>query len=241
MASLKAAMAVAFLVAVTAAPSTSDPWQAEDLIAHVIDAYGGREALARAGAVKQRGRVTSLMRQGVEGSIERAYERPDKLRVAVEYPSSPREVRVLSGTRGWRNGSQVSGALYDAMRLQAARFELPLSLLEEGNGLEVLRDVERAGRTLKAVMLTFGDKMSLTVEIEPESGHIVRSTGNVWSEMAGRSVSLEFVTEYHDFRNVEGVLFAFLEVNYANGRHTGNTTLESIEISSSLPAATFQP
>lgn len=208
------------------------------LLDKVLDAYGGRKALERAAAVRQTGRVVSTMRAGRVGTLLRAFERPDKLRVEISYPGEGSEIRVLDGPTGWRDGKRVSGPPLDAMVLQAARIALPLNLVRNREKLREAASVVQDGKSLRALELPLADGMTLSVGIDPESGRILRSSGR---SAGGPMGAIEFVTIYEDFRSVDGVLFPFQEVNIAMGRKTGDTTLEKIEILRAIPAATFRP
>lgn len=179
------------------------------------------------------------MRSGATGKIVRLYERPVRLRVGIEYPGDESEVRILDGGRGWRNGAAASGPMYQAMLLQAARLGLPAILLAFQAELQDLGEIERGGVRLRAIGLEFHQGLSVTAEIDPESGRIVRSAGTI-SGRDGRP-ALTFATEYSDFRDVDGVLVPFHEVNYAQGRRTGETRLDSVELLQDVPAGSFRP
>ena len=211
----------------------------ETLIERSIEAYGGEVALAGAGRMLEEGTVTSMMRSGAGGKIVRLYERPIRLRVEIEYPGSESEVRILDGGRGWRNGGPASGPMYQAMLLQAARLGLPAILLDFQASLEDLGEVERDRTRLRAVGLEFHQGLTVTVEIDPDSGRILRSAGTS-SGQDGRP-ALSFATEYSDFRDIDGVLVPFHEVNYAQGRRTGETRLDSVELLEEIPAGSFHP
>ena len=211
----------------------------ETLIERSIEAYGGEAALAGAGRMLQEGTVTSTMRSGAAGKIVRLFERPIRLRVEIEYPGSESEVRILDGGRGWRNGSVASGPMYQAMLLQAARLGLPAILLDFQASLQDLGEIERAGVGLRAVGLEFHQGLMVTAEIDPDSGRILRSAGTI-SGADGRP-ALSFATEYSDFRDVDGVLIPFREVNYAQGRRTGETQLDSVELLQEIPTGSFHP
>ena len=207
-----------------------------------VDAYGGEASLRKAAAVVQAGRLTSIMRAGKEGTIKRVYQRPDRLKVEVAFPGEDTEIRILNGKKGWRQGKEASGAPLDAMVLQAARFALPLSLLDREKELADRGTVSRDGTTLRAFELPLGDGLILTVEIEPSTGRIVRSAARGTSRVGGAEGSpIEFVTDYGDFRTVAGVLYPFKERNSAMGRHTGDTVVETVEARESLPPGTFKP
>ncbi len=207
----------------------------EVLIERSIEAYGGEQVLGGAGRMVQQGTVTSTMRQGAGGRIVRLYERPIRLRVEIEYPGNESEVRILDGGRGWRNGSPASGPMYQAMLLQAARLGLPAILIDFQASLQDLGEVERNGQRLRAVGLEFHQGLRITAEIDPASGRILRSEGTI-SGQGGRP-ALTFATEYADFREVDGVLVPFHEVNYAQGSRTGETRLDSVELGRQFPSA----
>ena len=211
----------------------------EVLIGRSIEAYGGEEVLGRAGGMVQEGTVTSAMRQGAGGRIVRLYERPIQLRVEIEYPGNESEVRILDGGRGWRNGGPASGPMYQAMLLQAARLGLPAILIDFQASLQDMGEVDRDGQLLRAVGLEFHQGLRVTAEIDPGTGRILRSEGTI-SGPGGRP-ALTFATEYADFREVDGVLVPFHEVNYAQGQRTGETRLESVELVNEIPAGSFRP
>lgn len=219
--------------------STDSRLEMEALVELAIRAYGGEEALATAGQVVQRGSVTSTMRGGVGGRLVRVYQRPIRLRVEIDYPGGETEVRILDGGRGWRNGGEASGPMYRAMLLQAARLGMPAVLSEFRSSLEDRGSVDRDGRERRVLALSFHRGLEVIAEIDPETGHVLRSEGSIHD--AEGETTLRFATEYSDFREVEGILVPFHEVNWAQGRRTGETQLESVEFETDLPPGTFHP
>src|SRR5512143_2412952 len=75
--------------------------EADALIDRVLEAHGGKAALAKVRAYRMEGKINSVM-QG-KGSFVRTFARPDRLRVFLDYPGRP-ETRILDGTKGWRSG-----------------------------------------------------------------------------------------------------------------------------------------
>ncbi len=210
------------------------------LLEKTVRAYGGEKVLSGVATVREVGRVDSRMR-GVEGELLRVFRYPGDLRVEIAYPGSGKEVRVLSGKKGWRQGRQVSGPPYDAMVLQAGRLALPRILLAAGRKVEDRGTAERGGKTVRVLSFPLAAGMSMQVEIDPDSGRILRSVGRSETGMGSMPGGIEFVTEYGDFRTVDGVLFAFREKNFAMGHHTGDTVLTRIEILGTPPEGTFRP
>lgn len=234
------AIVLALLAALPAASFAAD--DLGELVNKTVEAYGGEEALRKAVAVRQTGRLTATMRGPKEGTLTRAYQRPDKLRVEVALAGEAGEIRVLDGARGWRQGKEATGMALDAMVMQAARLGLPLSLLDRKADLKDLGMVSRVGMELQALELPLRDGMVMTVEIDPATGRIRRSAARSPRKggMHGGG-SVEFATGYDDFREAAGVLFAFKETNFAMGQHTGDTFIEKIEVMDALPETTFKP
>jgi len=188
----------------------------DNLIARVMAAYGGSAAWSKVAGFHETGTVTPAMRPD-EGKLTRDWQRPDKLRVDIVYPTNT-EVRVLDGDHGTQNGKDASGMGLDAMRLQAARLALPQLLIEKRQTLKQLEN-----QNIVEIPLT--PSMTLTIEVDPATGRIVRSTG--------KTTGIEFSTSYSDFRNVDGLLFAFREENSADGMKTGTNQIAKIEVTRS--------
>ncbi|MGE5189034.1 MAG: LolA family protein [Gemmatimonadota bacterium] len=218
-----------------------------DLLKKSVNAYGGEKALSKL-VFSETGKLSTTMRGEREGTITRIYQRPDKLRVEVSFPGQTPEVRVLDGRKGWRQGEEASGMPFDAMVLQAARFALPLNLLERRSEVKDLGTVTLDGKELRVLELPLGGTLSVTAEIDPATGRIMRSAAKTGGGMGGMSMSMggmpgviEFATTYADFRKVDGILFAFREGNFAMGQHTGDTHLEKIEVLQELPPGALTP
>jgi hypothetical protein len=231
---LSAVAAPLLALAITAGPA---PSKVGPLVDKVIEAYGGKAALEKYPVLVQEGYVAAHQAADV-GRLMRIYERPRKLRVTISYPGSMAEQRILDGPRGWRDGREVTGTPPQAaMILQAARMELPLSPL---GGVDRIVDegtVDRDGRSLRALTLPLGDGLSVTAEIDPESGRIVRAV----TRMPGGVGSLEFVTAFSDFRKVSGTWVPFKEENFVQGRHSGTTELITVEYLVEAPTGAFRP
>ncbi len=210
----------------------------ESIVGKTIEVYGGRERLSRALVLRETGKVLSSGRDG-EGRLSRIYQRPDKLRIEIAYPGEATEVRILSGAKGWRQGVPSIGPPYDAMVLQAARIALPLNLLEGVRNLKDSGDSEREGKKVRVLELPLGEGMGISVEIDRETGYIVRTVGK--SAAGAGAPAIEFAASYGDFRKVDGLLFAFRETNYAMGSHIGDTLLEKIEVLDRIDPGTFLP
>jgi hypothetical protein len=231
---------VAALAAPVPAPSTGVRPPASGvhaLVERCVEAYGGRKAIVRLARIREEGTVTSqILHGGAVGKLTRVYQRSGRLRVAIAYPGAPEEVRVLDGSRGWRFGEEVEGPFLVSMILQAARLDLPSLLAAWEGKVQEAGTVEHDGKTLRVLAIEVAPGLRVEAGLDPDTGRILRSRG-----VGTGAMPLEFVTSYSDFRTVDGVLVAFREGNFANGRTTGETVLEKVEFPGTIPEATFRP
>lgn len=217
---ITAALAIALVTSPDASAQSLDV-----VVGSVMKEYGGTAAWQKVATIRETGKVVPAMRKG-DGAATRFWQRPDKLRIEILYPTE-REVRVVDGDHGTRNDKDVSGPSLDAMKLQAARLALPLLLVEKRASL---RDAGmRDG--FRAIEIPLSASLTVIVDIDPNSWHVVRSTG--------KTAGLEFSVDYSDFRRVDGLLFAFAEGGMAQGMPTAKTTLDTIVING--PAAPPPP
>lgn len=221
-----------------ATPASRAPEPVSALVRRCVEAYGGKAALAKAARTRQDGRVTSLvLHAGETGRIDRVYERPGRLRVEIAYPGGTREVRVIDGGRGWRDGQEVGGPRLAAMLLQAMRLDLPALLAAWEAKIVDGGTVEVGGKALRLLSIEPAPGLVVEAALDPATGRILRSRG----ASRGGGMPLEFVTTYSDFRVVDGVLVAMREENFANGQTTGETVLSKVAFPGKLPDGTFRP
>lgn len=212
------------LLLIAAAPLAAAP-PAKKLVDQVLRTYGGAARWKSVVDITESGKIFSAM-QG-EGTVTRKWVRPDSLHVTLTYATSS-ETRIVDGLSGSRDGVPVDGPQLDAMILQTARIALPALLLDHAKELRDGGQRERNGKTLDVIEVPLTTYMAVEIEIDPATHRILRSTGR--AAVPGTSARLEFIAVYDDFREVDGILFAFAEENFANGFRTGVTTLETIEV-----------
>jgi hypothetical protein len=216
----KLTLLAALLLAASASAQSLD-----DVVSNVMKEYGGKAAWQKVTSLRETGTVVPVMRKG-DGKLTRTWSGPGKLTVEIAYPTET-EVRIVDGDHGTRNGKDVTGGNLDAMRLQAARLELPLLLVTNRTTLKDLGTKDG----IRAIEIPLSETLTLTLNIDPKTSHILRSTG--------KASGLEFVVDYSDFRRVNGLLFPFAEAGIAMGMPTANTKFDAIAIN--VPAAPPPP
>jgi hypothetical protein len=221
-------LGIAFTVSLCADEvAAQKPVQNEKLhnvITAVVDAYGGEEALRSIRGYRVKGEQFAVQSH-VTIHVERWFGRPNRLRLELAYPDH-HETRFTDGVQGWA-GSSVNSLRpanpikLQAMRLQTARLDSPLRLLEREDEVE-LRDADGEGRIVVRLPLDSG--LFVDYHIEKRSHHISRIT--MW--MSGPP-GMQFAADYDQFHEIDGVLTAFREITFAGSTVTSRFQVTDFE------------
>lgn len=216
------------------------PPEIRDLLANVIDAYGGEKRIEKVRSVYAEGEVNAIMR-GDSGSYIRYLKRDRKLRVETRYQRSS-EVRILNGVSGWRTSKsgkieKVSGVRYLAMLYQFKQLDLPYGLI---SGVYEIRDggsEALKGMAVRTLELKDDDGPPMKIFIDTETFHIVKVVG--YFTMGDRETTLAIL--FSDFRPVGGVPFPFHMINYGSGFKIGETLMKTYMLNRDMDEALFTP
>lgn len=247
------ALAVALLLAALAparagdAPTTTHAAQ-RALVARVMRAYGGAEALARVKAYRIEGSVFSAMRHADAPTV-RVFQRPDRFKSLVDYDPGA-EARLARGHDVWRNEpggplEPARGPMWAAVMLQALRGDLPWLLAEHESDIAIDGDEPPPAGVLPDAD---AKRKRLAITIPIETGLVFRA----WLDADGLVVVSQglldhggmrthFETVYSDYRDVDGVMFAHHEDNWASGMRTGVTTVKKVVVNPKLRDDEFTP
>ena len=194
-----------------------------DIVSRVVDAYGGEKAMRAMHGYYATGNQWAAQ-SDEPMRAERWFARPDRLRLDLDYPDH-HEIRITDGDVGWLGSSprDLAPAVpvrLLAMRLQTARLDLPLRLLEHRDEIEG-RGADAEGRSV--LRIPIDATLHIDYHVDPETWRITRVTTGM------SHPSLEFVADYDQFRTVDGVLVPFREVTYAGGTLTSKLQLTDFQ------------
>jgi len=212
----------------------------DSLIDRVLAAYGGVK-LETVKAYRMEGTVTAKMRQA-EGKMVRLFARPDQLYVDLAYRTNP-ERRFLDKKRGWRTDpggggiNEVGGHLLKSMVLQAARSNIPWVLSDRREDVAQIPPLKVGDRMTIGIEVLLEPGLFLRLYADPRTARIVYSQAILNTE----TLKTHFETAYSDFREVDGILFAHHEENWASGFHTGTTEIREIILNPELAPKSFRP
>lgn len=203
----------------------------DTLFANVSAAYGAEVPTT----ISETGTTVSF-RQG-NGTLNRIYKAPDRFRIEIRYAART-ESRTMAGAEAWAQGEPANPVLHSAIALQAARVALPWNMLGKRGAVVDLGPVTSAdGKSVHAVEFALNQQLKMIVEIDPQSGHILRSRGV--QSVGGNA--MEFATVYSEFRKRDGRTHAAREDHFAMGHHTGYSLIDKVDYSAPLPDSAFRP
>jgi hypothetical protein len=187
--------------------------RADETIAAIVEAYGGEELLRSIRGCHAKG-VQLAVRTHAIVRTERWFARPDRVRLELAYPDR-HETRYTEGARGWVGSSTQDLRLTTPMRLQAmrmhaARSDLPLRLLEHPENV-VLREPDEDDRMILRLQIETG--LFIHCHVNRETFRIERV-----STWIPGPPPVRLSVAYEKFRVIDGALTAFAEVTYMGDR-----------------------
>jgi hypothetical protein len=190
------------------------------ILKQMVEQYGGSSALKKLNAPYSQHWDLMAMTRNEKGTDHRTISLPQNLTVELTYPSKS-EKRVLLGDSGEKVYDQsrhvsARGPGLMAMKLQRMRLYNPLLLQQRAAEIDV---AEADGGYYK---LTLREGTLTTVYyVNQQTMLIDRVTGTLTINGA----SMTFLTEYSDYKPVEGVMLPHKEIKYAGKVNTAVLTL----------------
>jgi hypothetical protein len=203
------------------------------VLERLIDAYGGEQNVRRLDNVVQEWSMVALM-SNRHGTDTRSIRMPDQLKVELVYPDKS-EIRTLNGDAGnvVFNDAAAQPARppqRDAMRLQLMRLYSPLVLSDKGEAVTLVTDEGYFALSLRE------HEVQADYLVNPDTWRIEKVVGTL--NMHG--TEMKFLTEYSDFKFVDGVLVHHKENKYAGQVNTAVLHLHNITFDAGLPETYFK-
>ena len=192
---------------------------ADKVVQQMISSYGGTEALEKLNNPYQQIWRLNAIAKNTHGNDLRNIALPEKLQVELTYPDSS-ETRILFGDQGlkiYNDTKQVraEGPMLDSMRLQRMRLYNPLMLQERVANITLSEKEGRYCLTLKE------NGLVTDYHVNKETHLIEVVIGTL--QMGG--MTMQFRTEYNDYKAKEGVMLPHQEIKYAGSVNTAILTL----------------
>lgn len=206
----------------------------ETVLENLIQAYGGEVNLRKADAMIQEWSMVALMSQR-HGTDVRSVRIPDQLKVELTYPDKT-EIRILNGQQGHvafddRMMQTASPPQRDAMRLQLMRLYSPLVLRGKSDSVSLEIDGEFCALSLME------NGVRADYLVNRETWHIEKVVGT----LSVNGTEMQFLTEYSDFKIVDGILVHHKENKFAGGTNTAMLQLHRVTFDARFDEDSLEP
>ena len=222
-----------------AAPAGSDE-KGKALLARVAQGLGGLERVRAVKSLRQKSSVKAKTPQGeMTIDVESLTVFPDRLRQQMQTPMGA--VTMVVAPEGAFMLTPGGPQDMPASRRDDAVKELktlPLAVIARGDDPQVslhAAGTEKVGDLEAEVLEVTVDGASARWLVEPATGHIVRTV----SRTTGASGPAEQVTDFSDFRTVDGLTWAFKRAIKRGGQDAGAVDLLEVQINPAVDAKDF--
>lgn len=213
--------------------------QVNRIVTAMLEAYGGKDAVAAVQSVVARGTISDFMRDK-QGDYARYYARPQRLRIEI-MPDKGGEVRILDGSQGWQGSPgafrEARPVTLQSMVYQYAYLDMPMGFADKRYTATYGGTRDFRGRQVDQLTVELAGAQKLRIYIDPDRRLMVRVAADFDMGMG----SSELSTEYEDFRPVGKVLFPFRLINYAGEMKLSVISLSDIQVNADIPREKFSP
>ncbi|MGH9398968.1 MAG: M16 family metallopeptidase [Thermoanaerobaculia bacterium] len=225
-----------------AAPASAGDTEAgRSLFAKVVEGLGGAQKVAAARDVQVKGQTTVKTPQGEMAlGFTSLTVFPDKVHQEIRAPFG-QITTVLTPQAAFMASPMGNQDLPASAREEQARdlARLPLVLAQRAADPKLTvaaAGKEKVGEVEAAVLdVSFGDA-AVRWFVDPASGRILRSAHTA----TGQQGPARRVTDYSDYRSVEGLFFAFKQESTVNGEKAQSMTVEEVKVNSNPDPKIFE-
>jgi outer membrane lipoprotein-sorting protein len=216
--------------------------KAQDIIAKVIAAAGGKDKILAVKNVSDAFRATVSTPGGdmvLDAKLVLVY--PDRMRLDLNTPMGTM-VQVLDGDKAWMSSPQgvvdLQGSEANELRKQIQFDQLSvLKALASGSaGAQYVGQTELDGKKVHDLLVTLGDDAVIHLYVEPSSNMMVGSS----RKMATMEGPADVTEVYSDFKDVGGIKMSHSSVQRTAAKTISSTTVTEMKINPAIDPGAFQ-
>ena len=208
---------------------------AEQVIDRYVNALGGKVAIDKVDSYKIVGEM-SMMGQKIE--VTQAFKKPNLTSMVMSMGGMPIQKIVFDGKKVKMSGMQGEQEFTEGEQFEAMTSDVGLcpemSYVKNGYELTVNGVEQVDGKDVYALKVVKGKKTAIEY-YEVESGLKVKTVATV----EGPQGEMQQVSEYSDYKEVDGVKFPY-SLKQSAGGMAMNTTVNSIEVNQAIDNSLFQ-
>ncbi len=221
--------------------SETDVAKAKEILAAVVNAHGGWEAIKAVTSVVTQRQTTLSQLGGIKGEIKISSLYPYKLRQDVVTPQEEVSI-IFEGESGFMVSPMGSQPLPPEMMVifkdVTFRDVIPLlqHLTNNGTPFQYSGSEELDGKPVSVLLLTQPSGEALKIYVSEETNLILKYAYR--ETRSGTSMDKE--TIFSDYREVDGIQIAFNVIQTVNGELYTESQLNSVEINTELDESLFK-
>jgi zinc protease len=211
------------------------------LFAKVVEGLGGAQKVAAAKDVRVKGKATVKTPQGEMAlTITQVTVFPDKMQQEIQAPFGE-VTTVFTPQTAFMAGAMGTQDLPASAREEQAKdlARSPLILAQRAADPKLSVSAggkEKIGEVEAAILDVSYNGVQTRWFVDPATGRILRTSHSA----TGQQGPTEQVTDYSDFRNVDGLTFAFNQESKVNGEKAQSMTVEEVKINSNPDPKIFE-
>ena len=221
-----------------ATPASADAGKA--LLAKVVEGLGGAARVAAARDIRIKARTTVKTPQGdMALAITQTTVFPDKQQQQIEAPFGQvvtvftPQAAFMSGAAGFQD---LPASARDEQAKDIARSPLLVAQRAGDAKLKVsAAGKEKIGDTEASILDVTYDGVPTRWYVDPSTGRILRSSYSAEGPQGGTRVS-----DYSDYRNVDGLFFAFKQETTINGEKAQSLAVEEVKVNTNPDPKIFE-
>lgn len=220
--------------------NSSSNAEGKALVLKVVNAFGGVDKLKKVTALERKISNVQKTPQGdVQADVDIKIVFPDKMRNDINAPQG-QITMVMTPQYGYMQGGGMSQPLPQSMLDDALNSlkRTPFSLashLDDPNYTFTASGSETIGDVRAKIIDISANGTALRWYVDPNSGRLLK----VAYKSVGMRGPADRMTEYSDWRPVEGLMLPYKEVTSEGGEHTSDTQVSEIKINPAIDAKAF--
>lgn len=218
---------------------------ADEVINKYLDARGGKEKINAIRSVYMEG-ARSMM--GNEVPVKLTIVSGKLFRTDFEF-SGTNYYTIVTPSEGWSyfpmRGTGPEPIPADRLKGMQGQMDIAGALVDyasKGNKVELQGKETVNGKECYKIKLTQADGKEITYYIDAKT-NLLEETRQMMKAQGrdGKLVEREQITDYSDYKAVDGVLFPHTIANPGQGQAAGSTTFDKIELNKDVDPGLYKP
>ena len=217
---------------------------ADDVINKYINARGGIDKIKAIQSIYMEG---ARQMMGNEIPVKVTIVNGKLFRTDFEFSGS-NYYSIITPTAGWNltpRSPSVETTPAERLKTMQGQLDIAGALVDyatKGNKIELMPKATLNGNDVNVIKLTQADGKTTTYSFDAKTNLLTETrTMATMMGQGGKLAEREVVTDYSDYKAVDGVLFPHTIANPGTGQMGGSTTFDKIELNKPVDESMYKP